>query len=204
MLGKTNVKVRPNAKKPLIEYVEYIESTGTQYIDTGICPYKTKTEITFQAVSKTNSNQYIIATWNESDNRYYPVCIANGYFKTANRSNTATNLGNYDTNVHTIIYNDESNKVYFDGVEKAKVTDLTTQGTNSIFLFAMHNSSNGAQEYFIGRIMSVKITDKTTNTIIRDLKPCKDGAGVYCMYDEITKRYYYNQGTADFTGGASI
>ena len=33
MLGKTNVKVKPNKK---VNYVEYIESTGTQYIDTGI------------------------------------------------------------------------------------------------------------------------------------------------------------------------
>lgn len=203
MLGKTNVKIKPNKK---VEYVEYIESTGTQYIDTGICPYKTKTEITFQAVSKGSTNQYIVASWNDNDNRYYPANVtgAGSTFKTADRSNNYTKLGSYDTNVHTVIYNDENNKVYFDGVEKATVSDLTNQAVNSIFLFAMHNSSNQAQEYFIGRIMSVKFTDKETGELIGDFKPVKDGVGVYCMYDEVGKRYYYNQGTGDFTGGASI
>lgn len=206
MLGKTNVKVKPNKKKPLIDYVEYIEGTGTQYIDTGIYPYKTKTEIIFQAVSKGSANQYIIAAWNENENRYYPVNVvsSSNVFKTADRSNNYTTLGSYNTNVHTVVYNDENNKVYFDGVEKATVTDLTTQGTNSIFLFAMHNASNSAQEYFIGRIMSVRFTDKETGELIGDFRPAIDGAGVYCMYDEVGKRYYYNQGTGDFTGGASV
>ena len=35
MVGKTNVKVKPN-EKIKIDYVEYIQSTGTQYIDTGL------------------------------------------------------------------------------------------------------------------------------------------------------------------------
>lgn len=33
MIGITNVKIKPNKK---IEFVEHIESTGTQCIDTGI------------------------------------------------------------------------------------------------------------------------------------------------------------------------
>lgn len=199
MLGKTNVKVKPNKK---VNYIEYIESTETQYIDTGICPYKTKTEIIFQLTKKSSATGYAIASWNSGENRYYPVAyrITDDKFVTSNRTNTYTVIGNYDTNVHTVVYNDENNKVYFDGVEKATVSDLTTQGTNSIFLFAMHNSSNSAQDFFVGRIMAVKITDKETGKLIRDFRPAIDGAGVYCLYDKVEKRYYYNQGAGEFIG----
>ena len=184
-------------------FVDYIESTGTQYIDTGYSAYKTKTEITFQFTSKGSANQYVMAAWNDNNNRYYPaqLNVGTSEVNTADKSNNYTKLGSYDTNQHTVIYNDENNKVYFDGVEKATISDLDTQTTNSIFLFAVHTSSGAAQEYFIGRIMSVKITDKETGTLVRDFKPCKDTHGVYCLYDAVSNRYFYNAGTGSFIAG---
>ncbi len=183
-----------------VNFIAYIESSGTQYIDTGYCAYKTKTEITFQSTSKGTVNQFVMAGWNTDNNRYYPVAYqySENRFATANKENTYTKLGDYDTVQHTIIYNDENNKVYFDGVEKATVSDLSTQTTNSIYLFALHNSSNAAQEYFIGRIMSVKITDKTSGTLVRDFNPALDNNGVACMYDMVTGKYFYNKGTGTF------
>lgn len=183
-------------------YINYIQSSGTQYIDTGVCPYKTKTEITFQClVQPTTTTAYIIGAWTTGNNRYYPTVYRKTIgFVCANRSNTYTTLSAYDTSVHTVIYNDENNKVYFDGTEKTTVSDLSTSVTNSIYLFAVHGSS-GAEEPCACRIMSVKITDKTTNTLVRDLKPCKDTAGVYCLYDEVEKKFYYNAGSGSFSGG---
>lgn len=204
MLGKTNVKVKPNKKKPLIDYVEYIESTGTQYIDTEIYPYKTKVEVTFQ-MPKKSSTCYVLASWNANNERYYPVAYSSteNDFRTANRLNTYTKLGAYDGLIHTVIYNDEGNGVYYDNVLKANVTDLTVKAQNSIYLFAMHGSA-GAQDFFVGRIMGVKITDKETGTLLRDYRPALDENDVACLYDEVEKRYYYNQGSGSFTGGASI
>jgi hypothetical protein len=182
------------------ETPNYIESSGTQYIDTEVCPYKTKTEITFQCLVQPTANAYIMGAWTTNNNRYYPIVYTKTTgFACANRSNTYTTFGAYDTNVHTVIYNDENNKVYFDGVAKTTVSDLSTSVTNSIYLFATHGSS-GAEEHCACRIMSVKITDKTTNTLVRDLKPYKDEAGVYCMYDEVEKKCYYNAGSGSFAG----
>ena len=184
--------------------LSYLESTGTQYIDTEYLPYKTKTEVTFQMPTKPSGieDTYIMASWNANNNRYYPVIYNGGDegFNTADKNNSFTKLGEYDTSIHTVIYNDENNKVYYDGVEKATISDLTTQATNSIYLFAVH-SSNGAEQLFAGRIINVKITDKETNTLVRNLIPALDENYIPCLYDLVEEKYYYNMGTGNFIAG---
>lgn len=194
-----------------VEYteVEYLECTGTQYIDTEICPYKTKTEAVFQynGDPDNGTNGYAVATWNASDNRYYVLAYIGKFgaysrqFRTIDRLNNFTVINSYDTNIHTLIYNDENNKVILDGVSKATVSDLTTQTTNSIYLFAMHNSDNVGQEFFHGRIMSAKFTDKQTGELVGDFIPVLDKDNVACYYNKVTNKYHYNQGTGSFTAG---
>lgn len=197
-----------------IEYteLEYLESTGTQYVDTEICPYKTKTEVVFQYSGDPDApgGGYVLATWNANDNRYYPIAymgIFGAYsheFRTVNRSNSYTVIGSYDTNIHTLIYNDENNRVYFDGVLKTTVSDLTTSNTNSIYLFAMRNSNNEAQDFISCRIMSVKFTDKTTGKLVGDFIPVLDKNNVACFYNKVTNKYHYNKGTGSFTAGPVV
>ena len=38
----------------------------------------------------------------------------------------------------------------------------------------------------------------------RDFIPCKDPNGVVCLYDKVEGKYYYNQGTGDFTAGPEV
>ena len=191
--------------------VEYIESTGTQYIDTGYCPYKTKTEVKFKYTGSSNvSGVYILASWT-SNNRYYPVSYTgtiNGsrynQFRTANKTNIYTNLGAYDSEVHSVIYNDEENKVYFDNILKTTVTDLDTPNTNSIYLFAMHGST-GAENSSSCRIFSVKLMDKITNTIARNFIPCyRKSDNEIGMYDLVNNVFYTNAGTGVFLMGTEV
>ena len=181
--------------------LDYIESTGTQYIDTGVLPYKTKTEFKFQMASQQADGCYLCGCWNADNNRYYPVTYGSGSFYTYNRSNSGTLLSAYNNAEHTVLYNDENNKVYFDGVEKATISDLTTQATNSIYLFALHGSA-GVTGAYIGRIMYIKMWDKNTNTLIRDIIPVKRKSdNVIGMYDRVTETFYTNQGTGNFIAG---
>lgn len=191
--------------------VEYIESTGTQYIDTGYCPYKTKTEVKFKYTGSSNvSGVYILASWT-SNNRYYPVAYTgtiNGttynQFRTADKNNIYTNLGAYNSEVHSVIYNDEENKVYFDNILKTTVTDLDTPNTNSIYLFAMHGST-GAENSSSCRIFSVKLMDKITNTIARNFIPCyRKSNNEIGMYDLVSNQFYTNAGTGVFLMGTEV
>ena len=184
--------------------VEYLESNGTQYIDTNYAPYKTQSEIKFQTPTKPSTNCHTMGCWNENNNRYYVCSYANDYFNTADRQGNATVLSSWNNNIHTVIYNNENNKVLYDGVQKASVSDLTTQTTGHIYLFARYNGTT-ATEYYHGRIYYLKITDKNANTLVRHLIPCvRKSDSVAGMYDIVNNVFYTNIGTGTFITGEEI
>ena len=188
----------------IYEELTYIENTNEQYINTGVLPYKTQTEVTFQMPTQQSTGCYLLGCWNADNNRYYPVSYGGGNFGTVNRGNTQTTLGAWDSSVHTVVYNDNNNYVYYDRSYRANVSDLTTTATNSIFLFALHNSSDQPANFYLGRMMSVKITNKLTNTVIRDMIPVKkQSTNEIGMFDKINKIFYGNAGTGTFTAGTS-
>lgn len=188
----------------IYEELTYIENTNEQYIDTGVYPYKTQTEVTFQMPTEQSTGCYLLGCWNADNNRYYPVSYGGGNFGTVNRSNTQTTLGAWNSSVHTVVYNDNNNYVYYDRSYKANVPDLTTTATNSIFLFALHNSSDQPANFYLGRMMSVKITNKLTNTVIRDMIPVKkQSTNEIGMFDKVNKTFYGNAGSGTFTAGTS-
>lgn len=190
--------------------IEYIQSSGTQYIDTGYFPHKTMMEIKFRLNTVDATNGYIAACYNENNNRYYPCAYFGGVggtkrFAAINKANTSIVLSNADTNDHTVIYNDGSNRVYFDGTQKSTVSDLDTQAIRSIFLFAL-NGGSGVESFFKGRIYYVKIWEKISgaNLLVRDLVPALDQANRVGMFDLVEEKFYPNKGTGDFTAGNVI
>ncbi|MBQ8298671.1 MAG: hypothetical protein IJX99_02205 [Clostridia bacterium] len=191
MLGKTNVKVKPNAKKPPIDYVEYIESSGTQYIDTGIIPKIDYTvEAEFQATEATGSGEgWLFATWDNSAG--FRVGIVRNMFSNSNITVNA--------NGTSVTYSQTSILQYTRVTAKA-----TSDRAYSLYLFSQHEST-GATHTSMSKykLYLLKIYD-SGGSLVRDFKPCKDENGVYCLYDEVSKTYFYNQGTGNFTGGASL
>lgn len=191
--------------------LEWLESSGSNpnngngaVISTGINPYKVKTEIKFMQRHvnyNTGLLQGVCGCWNTNNQRYYVCNMINNstnnlYY--VNRSNQSTLLMSSDfTNPHTIIYNDESNKVYLDGTQKGSVSDLTTSSlTYKILLFGM-----GTNSYTHGyvpsdwRIYYAKFTYKPTNTLVGHFIPVLDPNGVPCMYDLVTEKFFYNANT---------
>ena len=184
--------------------IEYAECSGTQYVETDIVAYKTKMEMKIQVpnTSKITANGYFGGEWYQNNNRYYVLQAqlsgSSRYFRVCDRNNTQTTIQSMDTNVHTIIYNNENNKVLWDGVEKATVSDLTEKGTANIYLF-----SRGKTDEMLtsGRIYYAKITDKETSTLVADLIPVRLPNGEVCFYDNVTHKLFKNKGVGSLTGG---
>ncbi|MBQ8299574.1 MAG: hypothetical protein IJX99_06980 [Clostridia bacterium] len=185
MFGKTNVKVRPNAKKSPIYYVTYIESTGTQWIDTEYAIKNGDTvEICFQATSVPSSGEsWVYATWG-SDPAYFRCGFSNSAFDTT-RGFTYSQTA--DKTAKTI------------GIGKS-----TVDTTLTAYLFSQHESSGAVHtansKY---KLYYCKIYN-SGGSLVHDFRPCRDDSGVYCLYDEVLKAYFYNAGSGSFTGGASI
>ena len=48
----------------------------------------------------------------------------------------------------------------------------------------------------VGKIYSAKVT--INGELVRDFLPALDTSNVPCLYDKISKKYFYNSGTGNF------
>lgn len=183
-----------NNLKSSIEHVElaYIEGTGTQYIDTGIIPTNHTIEIkcrftTYQdnkTVFGTNNFNYHLTWFN---NRWYYTC--------GTGEKTFTGAWN---KLQTIIFNNADRQITVDGSVVA-TTEGTTPAIDSIHLF--RRGSGGDTGNSSIQVYYCKIYDRTTNKLVRDFVPVLTKTKDVCLYDKISKTYFYNQGTDNFVIG---
>lgn len=191
--------------------VEYLESTGTQYIDTGV---NAKTGLTIESKFKFLKGGGIycgaITTTSGSGDRYYAINLANSpnvcftYMDTQFTGATALSIGNTYT-VKTVLGSTRQ-EIFVDGVSKGYITKTVTADLNwTLGLFAVHRGGTFNPQWYDPVTTSMyycKIWDG--DTLVRDFIPCIDPLGRPCLYDLVGKKPYYNQGTGEFTVGRQI
>ena len=184
--------------------VEYLESTGGQYIDTGIVPdYNTTVKATYEYVSLISSgNDMLIGvrTTSAQGTRYYPVALEGTLLKERYVLSTTVRRKEHLVPArHEIVFNDENHKVFVDNVEIGSLDkDFTEESTRTCWLFG-GNSEGSAHWFAAGRIYECQIL--TNNVLARSFKPVVDGNGEACMFDEVEQKLYRNGGTGAFTAG---
>lgn len=181
--------------------LEYLQSDGTQYIDTGVIG-KTGLSVLcdFEVVSGDLSDLIIIGCAPASYSpRCYPIAsqsskFAYGYGNWYNSSmtfalNTRYRVNtNFGTSTQSMSVNDSS------VVNSAVTTTYDVEFTMSLFGANIGGTPKG---YGSQRIYSCQIYDN--GTLIRDFVPVLDVNKVACLYDKVNKKFYYNKGTGDFT-----
>lgn len=182
--------------------VEYIETSGSQYIDTGVLMKDTlKVEGEFYDV---NSYGYwygarrnvggafpgITATPADSDttHRFTYGGIANS----GDFIKVATQLNEWHTVSH-------SKTLYIDNNLVTTFNNSTFSEDSSLCIFALNETTNLYTGTNPVRMKWFKLYDN--NVLIRDYIPVKDNNNVYCLFDLVENKPYYNRGTGDFTGG---
>ena len=183
--------------------VEYLESTGTQYIDTGVYGgFITKARI----APKTINNKYVLQLGSISktispDNSRNEIISINSllYAEKGNICNVA-NIPITD-NTPFDLYLDTSNTKFL-----VKINNVTYIDRNNTNILPAQDVSIkiGYSDYtknaYPQKNYYVKIWD-SNNTLVRDFIPVLDEDGVPCMYDRVEKKYYYNAGTGQFIAG---
>ena len=181
--------------------VEYIESTGTQYIDTGVkLNNNSSVEITakFLATAKNLSyylfgssivnNRYMIAV-GSTTNKYLVDLYSNRY-----RINSSVSAFDNEFHTHKVL----NSKYYIDNVLQGTQTSLTFSNTENAYIFDVKNrstdSSVGVQKW---QIKYCKIYDN--DTLVRNFVPCyRKSDNVVGMFDTAEGKFYTNQGTGTF------
>ena len=185
-------------------YLDYIESTGTQYVDTGIVP-KSTTKMVVDFAYTTSSTSSQLNGWGSSDSTEafsFGVVGSSQTFYcyvTSNYTATFTNVP-FDNNKHTFSLESGSQKL--DSVEYGTNTiGSTAVSGQTMYLFAVHGEwqSTGGASYSNEKIYSCKIYDG--NTLVRDFQPAFDYNNTPCLYDKITETFFYNLGSGTFNYG---
>lgn len=183
------IKYNPQSLPTGYTALEYIQSSGTQYINTGVVPSEnTKMQIKFS----TSTSKGVIAG---SDKGYkvssfmLAVTIA-----TFNTGSLAVSLA--DGSKHSVkLY---SNNVIIDNSNKGSGGSGSFTTTYPIYLFG-NNRSGSSSELISGKIYSCSLYNSTTK--IRNFIPAKNSSNILGLYDTINKKFYTNAGTGVFTAG---
>ena len=204
---------------PLPRYtklVEYIESSGTQWINTGFSPTNknVRIEVTYRFVSLptgTNRRYVFGESYNDGKIRLqYAVgsegnCFIGFGEKTVNNAT----FDSYDTNTtHTIVC--DGGVFSLDGVAKdewnlSNALLSTTDTNHPVYLFGhnVNNNSNPSSYLSSIRLYSCKIWDQ--GELVRDFVPVSLTNGTtVCLYDAVGEMFYYNAGSDNFTAGKDV
>lgn len=193
--GINNASILPSQYQQL----EYIESTGTSYFNTG---YKFNAEIDSCKVifkgNDTSNTGMIFASYGTKYFWFY-YYGSSGIRIYANNGNDGqkgiTGIPS-DLIQHTMEF---KNKTYYiDNVNKGSLTDTYTDTTNNMWLFSYNNNSYP----FKGRIYYVEI--KKNNEYQKIFIPAKRlNDSAIGMYDLITNTFYTSSNVA-FTAGPVV
>lgn len=172
--------------------LNYIQSTGAQYIDTGFTPNSNTTiELSYQLVSTSNEQGLLSAytTWTDNSFLLYTYSGVNWTYGSKRYAAPA------DTNKH--ILNIYRGRIIRDGTTISDVTSGTYSNINTtIHLFCGFN--NGSKSKYANyRLFYCKIWDN--GTLIRDFIPVLDINNVPCLYDRLYGKFYYNGSSTQFS-----
>lgn len=180
--------------------LKYIESTGTQWIDTQKIPVKGEIHCAFKY---TGTSEYAflysaigIKTSNQNSNSFYVQTDDKFYFRTADG---ASLISNVDNDKHSIIHKFTNTDSYFDETSIVTKGSDSNECTTSIFLLCGRSAASAAYRQASAIIYSFEIIDNDVCTL--NLVPARDSNGTVCMYDTVSDEFFYNQGTGDFIAG---
>ena len=183
--------------------IEYLESTGTQYINTGVVFSGPNARVILR-FEPTNVNHYGRHTYAGAQPGWTFIAnnVAPGKLGVYHGSLNATQWSQADISVNTIYTLDmvqEGNTFSYkiNNIENSAYTTISY--TSSPYILFGTSIGSAYAEFSQMRLYYAKIYDN--GVLIRDFIPGLDQNGVPCMYDNVSRQYFYNSGTGDFIAG---
>lgn len=185
-------------------HLQYIESTGTQYINTGVSApegFRFRGKIQFTG----SGGNAVIGAYDPASPYYrnflYAEVSTSGqwligaleyeYFGTV-QLNT-----DYEIDFSTVSGNIYCN---LNGVKQSLsfVPSSRTRSANTLYLGALN--IDNADAFAKAKIYACQLY--VGGVLVRDFVPCRNASGVVGMYDKVENRFYGNNGSGEFVAGA--
>ena len=185
--------------------LDYIKSTGTQYIDLGIIPSDDmEFEIEYQSLASRatklfgceNTGKSLFDAFDVGKTQATIRVFAHGGINGGSPTSITTIAGQ-KTSLKLVIKN-RTYSVYVNGELVATSPAAGTVPNLNIFLFASHRKGGadgrGSQIIYGCRV-------KKSGELVGDFKPCINPDGDVGMYDTVGKMFYSNAGAGAFIAG---
>lgn len=186
--------------KPYDSEIEYLQSTGKQYIETGIIP-NDSTGVYITAYRISGNDNLVIGCRNNSGNTRWAIGITTLGWYYGWRVFENSNISGGPAYIHMNYLNDGKFKVKTPTTTKTMILpSLSFTPAYNIRLFGSAGI-NASYAKWYGRIYAVQITQGTE--IIMDLIPVRVGDIGY-MYDKVSDQLFGNDGTGSFILGPDI
>lgn len=180
--------------------VEFLQSSGTQWIDTGIVLQEDDiVEIEAMFLNKSGDNFMIGANGLSGEGSIWIEVYSNTtHYVRFGSSSSASQSGNASANMNVWrTYKIEKGYFYVDGVQKL-TPNYASMPSRSLVIFGRNNTtpSGGVLKIRAARILR-------NGTPILNMSSVRNGS-VGCMYDRVSGTLFGNDGTGDFIIGADV
>ena len=178
--------------------VEYLQSSGTQWIDTGV---NTKQSLKIRAVFETDSTISYFA---------YGVRAGNSTITCASGTNIETGYVRWGESAFAdavprglVDITQYSSGVIVNGTsyQYNAAQTVVEQSGYTMVIFAGRNSTTNVTANMVGKFYSCKIWDN--GVLVRDFIPVRKGTVGY-LYDRVSGKLFGNAGTGDFVLGQDV
>lgn len=177
--------------------LEYIEGTGTQYINTGITPTQ-NTSFAFGIYMTEITGACIIGCIVSNDNNDYRIFNYNGQIYWDMQASRLIGTTNSFSANQKFEFKIGNNYVEKDGATVLTGTTLSSF-TGDCPMQILRDNPTGSSTCAKGRVYYLKIYN--SGTLVRNMLPCKNESGAIGMYDTVEKKFYNNNGTGTFVAG---
>ena len=188
--------------------VEYIQSSGTQYIDTGFVPNNnTEIMLVFTNTNDTTGNYYCIfgtrttanndntfALWIDTNRRFGAFYVAEGIGQSLTLFPTSINV----TEKHTATM-----KGRVAEIDSVSVTCPATSSSPAYSFYIGACNTAGTADYF-SKILIYESKIYNNEILVRDFVPCyRKADNVAGLYDLVTGTFFTNAGSGTFAVGSN-
>ena len=179
--------------------LEYIQSNGQQYIDTGITPDQ-DTQIVYdcERLSAAAAEHFFGVRTGNGANHAFCFYIYNSGWRFAYNSTVESLDG---PAAGRYLFDADRNRMKINGSVVMQATYAQFTAASAALLFAMRSTPSGLS-YGSHNLFSCQIHNN--GTLIRNFIPCKNASGAVGLYDTVGAEFYPNAGTGSFTAGAAV
>ena len=182
--------------------LEYIEGTGTQYIDTAYFPCELTRVVTAITPMSGNTTNGVFGGRTDNNVSTFSLWCLNGVFRTDFDTNTqhVTTDVRVETGVRVEVDKDRGTTKL--GSKTFTQTGVGFRAADSMHLFAVNPDSSGPR-YFRGCIETFSIYE--SGLLEHELVPVRRASdGAVGMYDTVVGAFLANSGTGAFKAGPEV